>query len=187
MTRYKQGSKVDIERKLDPYPEMGRFASDSWALEGIAEGVITNSEEAYSALSLNAYHEIFSDPRMEQEDVLAVDEEELDRMQEIINDNRPSGLRDSRGKLFDMGYRNSPSRLVEDGEGGATIEEAVKAFEDPYQDSDYVLTDEKAFAENIPVAGGFVRGRQKALSDKFYNMAAALVKKEVGDLDIRVE
>lgn len=188
MTRYEKSTGVDIERKLDPYPEMGKFASDTWALEGIAEGEITNSEEAYSALSLNAYHELFSDPRLEQDEVLAADEEELEQMQRIIEDNRPSGLRETRGKLFDLGYQNSPSRLVEDEtNGGTTIEEAVEAFEDPYQDSDYVLRDEKALAEDVPLAGAFVRGRKKALSDKFYNMAAPQVKQRIGDVDIRVE
>jgi hypothetical protein len=188
MIRYGQDPDVDIERKLDPYPEMGEFASDPWALEGVIEEEITNSEEAYSALSLNAYHELFSDPRLEQEQVLAVDEEQLEEMQQIINDNRPSGLRNSRGKLFDLGYANSPSRVVQDEtNGGATIEEAVQAFEDPYQDSDYILTGEGVFGEDLPVAGAFLRGRQKALSDKFYNMAAALVKQEVGDVDIQVD
>lgn len=188
MIRYEPDSDVDVERKLDPYPAMGEFASDPWSLEGIVEGEITNSEEAYSALSLNTYHELFSDPRLEQEEVLAVDEEELAQMQGIIEDKRPSGLRETRGKLFDLGYQNSPSRLVEDEtNGGATIEEAVEAFEDPYQDSDYVLRDEKTLAEDIPLAGAFVRGRKKALSDKFYNLAAPQVKQRIGDVDIRVE
>lgn len=187
MVRYRNDPEIDLERKLDPYPEMGDFASDPWALEGLAEYEITNSEEAYTALSLNTYHELFSDPRLENDDVLTVGEDQIEEMQQIINDNRPSGLRSGRGKLFDLGYRNSPSNLVEDAEGGMTIEEAVKAFENPYQDSDYVVSSEGVFGENIPVVGSFLRGRQKALSDKFYNIASPLVKQEIGDVDIRIE
>ncbi|MFB6174797.1 MAG: hypothetical protein ABEJ87_02370 [Candidatus Nanohalobium sp.] len=188
MIRYETDRDVDLERKLDPYPEMGTYASDPWGLEGVLEEEITNSKEAYSALSLNAYHELFSDPRVEEEEVLKVDEEQIQEMQQIMQDNRPSGFMDGRGQLFDIGYRNSPSRLVEDGEtGGATIEEAVLAFEDPYQDSDYVLKGRQVFAEKLPLANSFFLGRQKALSDKFYNLAAPLVKQNVGNVDIEVE
>jgi hypothetical protein len=185
---YTKDEDLDLVRKLDPYPEQADFLSDIVFLGEIREGGIEDSEQAYEHLSPQAYHEMFSDPRLEQEDVLSVDEESLSDMQGVLESHRPRRPSGSKSWSFRKGYNNSPSSLVEDPVSGMPVtEEILDAREDPFQDTDYVLHDSDAPGQSLPFVGSFQEGRQKALSDKFYAVAASEVKNRIGETEISVE
>lgn len=188
MVEYATDEDVDLERKLDPYPEQADFLSDILFLGKVREGGIEDSEQAYEHLSPQTYHEIFSDPRLEQEDVLKVDEESLEDMQRVLEGHRPQIPYRPKSWSFRKGYNNSPSRIVDDPVSGMPVtEEILEAREDPFQDSDYVLHESDAPGQTLPFVGSFQEGRQKALSDKFYAVAAPRVKERVGETRISVE
>lgn len=188
MIKYATDEGLDLERKLDPYPEHGAFLSDIIYLGKISEGGIEESEQAYEHLSPQAYHEMFNDPRLEQEDVLRVDEESLEDMQEVLKQHRPQRPSGSKSWSFRKGYNNSPSVLVEDPVSGMPVtEEILDAREDPFQETDYVLDEFDAPGKSLPFVGSFQEGRQKALSDKFYTVAAPRVRDRIGETEISVE
>lgn len=188
MARYQLDGDVNLERKLDPYPEAVNFLSNIMALEEIKTGDIGSSEEAYQDLSPEAYHEIFSDPRLEQEEVLTVDETSLEDMQRALERTRPEIMSRPKNMFFRKGYSNSPSNLVDEpGTDMKMMEEALMARKNPYQESGYVLEGVEAPGESLPFVGSFQKGRQKASSDKFYNLAAPRLRNRIGDTEIKVE
>lgn len=188
MARYERNDNIDLERKLDPYPEFGAFLGDPLALEEMRRENLDSGSEAYEDLSAFTYHELFSDPRLEEDDVLQVDEEALHEMQDIIWRNNPKKPWRPYGQLFEKGYGSSTSDLVEDPVTGIPLlEEMSRARQDPFTDSDYVREDAEGFGEDIPLVGGFFRGRHKASSDRFYDSAAARILQRIGDVDIEVE
>lgn len=188
MIEYTKDEDVDLVRKLDPYPDHAGFMRDIIFLGEIREGGIEDSEQAYEHLSPQAYHEMFSDPGLEQDEIFKVDEDSLEDMQSVLENHRPQIPYRSKSWAFRKGYNNSPSRLVEDPVSGMPVtEEILDARENPFQDTDYVLHESDAPGQSLPVIGSFQEGRQKALSDSFYAVAAARVRDRVGETGISVD
>lgn len=188
MVLYETDDNIDLERKLDPYPEFGAFLGDPMALEKMRQENLSSGTEAYKDLSAFTYHELFSDPRLEEEDVLQVGEEALHEMQSIVWQNNPEVPFRPYGQLFEWGYESSKSELVEEPvERFLMREESIEAREDTFRDTDYVRTDVEGTREDLPVVGGFFRGRNKASSDRFYESAALRLSRRVGDVDIEIE
>lgn len=93
-----------------------------------------------------------------------------------------------KNRSFRRGYSNCPSRLVEDPNRGIDItEEILKARENSFQDSDYVLRDFEALGDSLPFIREFQKGKHKDLSDKYYIMAAPRVKNTLCETEISVE
>ncbi|MFB6115282.1 MAG: hypothetical protein ABEK04_03240 [Candidatus Nanohalobium sp.] len=186
--RYETDPEIDLEKKLDLDPDIEGYLRDLHGLNMIREGEIQDGEEAYSALTPNTYHEMFSDPRLKEDEVLKVDEEQVEEFQQILDENKPESAIRPVSYPFRIGYNNSGSKLIEDPAGGLPVmEEAVQSRRDPFSDAKYVKKDEDVFMEKVPGLGEFSRGKMKASSDRYYNLAAPRVRQEIGDVDLEVK
>lgn len=184
--RYETDPEFDLERKLDLEPEVGAHFGDIIYLSQLRNEEASTSDEIFGKVSPNTYHELFSDPRLEDDEVLEIADQDIEGIQEVLDENRPA-IGERPGYFFTKGYRNSGSELVEDlVTGRTTLEEFVEARKDPFRDTDYVHKDYEGPMSSVPGLGEFFHGREKKLSDKFYNAASGEVKQRIGETRVDV-
>lgn len=184
--RYENDPDTDLEKKLDLEPEAGAYMKDLIGLAKVREEDISESDELLRKVSPQTYHEIFSDSRLRDEEVLEIADQQLEDLQIVLDENRPA-IGERPGYFFRKGYENTGSRLVEDPVmGGHTLEQFVEAREDPFRDTDYVREDHEEPMSSVPGLREFFRGREKKHSDKFYTAAAGEINKRIGDTYIEV-
>lgn len=184
--RYETNSDIDLQRKLDFDPEVENYLGDIVYLGDLREGEFSQSRELMGKFSPNTFHELFSDPRLQDEEVLEIEDEKLENMQIILDENRPA-IGERPGYFFRKGYENSGSQMMEDPVTGVpTLKEFVEVREDPFRDTEYVQKDYEGTMSSVPGLREFFRGREKKLSDRFYNPAAGEVNKRIGNTYIDV-
>lgn len=184
--RFETDTDVDLDKKLDLEPEVAGYLRDIFYLSGIRAGDVSSSEELFGSVSPQTYHELFSDPRLQDEEVLEIADENLEEMQFVLEENKPR-ITERPGYFFRKGYENTGSELVEDpATGMLTLEEFVEAREDPFRDTDYVQKDHEGPMSSVPGLGEFFRGREKKLSDRFYNATSGEIQNRIGETYIDV-